>query len=153
MPGRFDVHHPIPRPRRSGFTLVEILIVVVILGILAAIVLPQFTSAADTSRKSAMEQSIHRIRQQLVIYAAQHRDQFPTDAATFLDQMTLATNEAGETAPVGTPGFPLGPYLREIPTNPFTSGDDIGDGEPGSSSWYYANGEFRANHSAAHRAY
>ncbi|MCC7406490.1 MAG: prepilin-type N-terminal cleavage/methylation domain-containing protein, partial [Phycisphaeraceae bacterium] len=38
--------------RKSGFTLIEILIVVVILGILAAIVIPQFTNASETAKGS-----------------------------------------------------------------------------------------------------
>lgn len=138
---------------RRGFTLVEILIVVVILGILAAIVLPQFTSAADQSRRSAMEQDIHRIRQQIQVYAAQHNGKFPTDATTFADQMTLVSNVEGETAALGTAGYSLGPYLREIPNNPFTSNNGIGDGEAGTSDWYYVDGDFRANDNETHREF
>jgi prepilin-type N-terminal cleavage/methylation domain-containing protein len=39
---------------RSGFTLVEILIVVIILGILAALVIPQFTNASQNARESSL---------------------------------------------------------------------------------------------------
>jgi prepilin-type N-terminal cleavage/methylation domain-containing protein len=42
------------RNRKSGFTLVEILIVVIILGILAAIVIPQFTNASEDARRNSM---------------------------------------------------------------------------------------------------
>ena len=48
-----------------AFTLVEILIVVVILGILAAIVIPQFTTAAESSKESALKQDVFRFREQI----------------------------------------------------------------------------------------
>ena len=56
--------------RNAGFTLVEILIVVVILGILSAIVIPQFTSASDTAKANAMTTQLQTIRSQLELYRA-----------------------------------------------------------------------------------
>jgi len=50
--------HDRPKTRNQGFTLVEILIVVVILGILAAIVVPQFASASDETRRAAFAQEL-----------------------------------------------------------------------------------------------
>jgi general secretion pathway protein G len=50
--------HAVSRQARSAFTLVEILIVVVILGILAAIVVPQFTNASDDARIGAFITSL-----------------------------------------------------------------------------------------------
>ena len=142
------------RGNRRGFTLVEILIVVAILGILAALVIPQFTSAAATSRENSLKMDLHRIRVQLEIYIQQHDGRPPT-LANFTDQLTKATNLAGDTAAVGTPGYRFGPYIQAVPINPNTSTRTIGDGEPGTSAWYYneTTGAFHANDSAESRAW
>ena len=135
-----------------GFTLVEILVVVVILAILAMIVVPQFTSAAGETRDNALKMNLFRIRQQLEIYKQQHGGTWPTLHA-FEAQMTRASNTSGETAAPGTAGYAFGPYLREIPSNPYTTSKTVGDGAVGTSAWYYNQdtGEFRANNSAEHR--
>ena len=140
--------------RRSAraFTLVEILVVVVILGILAGIVLPQFTSATQDSKESALQQNMFRMRQQVELYRQQHNGSYPT-LANFIDQMTLASDQEGNTAAIGTAGYPLGPYLQKMPRNPFTDTVPIGDGAVGSSAWYYdeSTGHIAPNDSTEHR--
>lgn len=141
-------------PDRRGFTLVEILIVVSILAILAAIVVPQFSSASDTSRESAVKVTLSRLRLQIELYKQHHNGNWP-DLDRFADQMTLATDVAGNTAAPGTAGYPYGPYIHGVPLNPATQSSDVSDGAVGTSAWYYnpATGEFLANHSAAAREY
>ncbi len=56
----------------KGFTLVEILIVVVILGILAAIVVPQFTNAANDARQGNVETQTSTLQNQIELFAAQN---------------------------------------------------------------------------------
>ena len=53
---------------RRGFTLVEILIVVIILGILAAIVIPQFTNASQNARESSLQSTLQTLRSQIQLY-------------------------------------------------------------------------------------
>mgnify|MGYP006268422347 CR=1 FL=1 len=132
----------------------EILIVVSILGILAALVVPQFSSAADTSRENSAKVTLYRIRQQLELYKQQHGGDWPS-LANFEAQMVQATNAQGETAAPGTPGYPFGPYLQSMPDNPATSTSTVTDGAPGTSAWFYDpdTGDFRANHSAEARAF
>ena len=106
------------RTRKSGFTLVEILIVVIILGILAAIVIPQFTNASQDARKSSLVSQLQTIRSQLELYKLQHRDLWPTSdgavgSAWAWAKMTAKTNDDGTTT--GTPD--LGPYLQAAPRN------------------------------------
>src|SRR5439155_12344321 len=64
--------------RKGGFTLVEILIVVIILGILAAIVIPQFTSASQDARKNSLRSKIQILWTHLALYKLQHLDQLPS---------------------------------------------------------------------------
>ncbi|MFI4859822.1 MAG: type II secretion system protein [Phycisphaerales bacterium JB063] len=155
MPRRRPLRpHPDQGHAARAFTLVEILIVVVILGILAAIVIPQFTTAAESSKESALKQDVFRFREQIALYKVHHNGEPPT-LANFIDQMTLSSDEHGNTAAIGTAGYPYGPYLPGIPRNPFTDTIPIGDGAVGTSAWYYdeTTGDIHANDSAEHRAW
>lgn len=66
------------RRRRGAFTLVEILIVVIILGILAAIVVPQFASASTDSRNSVVARNLQALAEQFLLYEARY-GVFPDD--------------------------------------------------------------------------
>lgn len=117
--------HPVSRP---GFTLVEILIVVVILGILAAIILPKFSSASATARASMLADDLRTARTQITVFKSQHHDVAPghpnldpfqpATEQLFTEHMTQSSTESGATAAPGTAGFRFGPYLRELPSNP-----------------------------------
>jgi general secretion pathway protein G len=114
----------------KGFTLVEILIVVVILGILAAIILPKFSNASSAAKASMLADDLRIFRMQIAIFAGHHKvppgyagcdpSSAPMEAA-FVSQMTMASDMDGHTAAPGTSGYPFGPYLREIPPNPINS--------------------------------
>ena len=69
------------KARKSGFTLVEILIVVVILGILAAIVIPQFTGASTEAKESSLMSNLQAMRSQVELYKIQHNDDLPGSTA------------------------------------------------------------------------
>jgi general secretion pathway protein G len=102
---------------RDGFTLVEILIVVTILGVLAAIVVPQFSSAASDAQVSSLRTNLQAFRKQIELYKHHHDDRMPAAAsessADFERRMTEETDVNGG---VGTD---FGPYLERIPLNPF----------------------------------
>ena len=108
------------KAKESGFTLVEILIVVVILGILAAIVIPQFTEASTEAKTSSLCTDLQTMRSQIELYKVQHNDNPPT-LVGFVAQMTAQTDITGA---VGTD---YGPYLQKIPTNPFNDKNTLDD--------------------------
>lgn len=111
---------------RRGFTLVEILIVLVILGILAAIVVPQFSNASHQARENTLKDTLRYLRTQVSVYKAQHQDVAPgAGASNFVQQMTLATDVDGNTNALNTAIFKFGPYLLQMPTNPLNNLDTI----------------------------
>src|ERR1051325_12249949 len=83
------------RTNKSGFTLVEILIVVIILGILAAIVIPQFTNASTDARKSNLTSQLQTLRSQIALYKLQHNETVPDLTNATWDQFTKRTKQDG----------------------------------------------------------
>lgn len=73
--------HRIVQRLRRAFTLVEILIVVVILGILAAIVVPQFSEATDSAQRTAAYDQLMKVRRAVDIYFWKEANQLPPVAA------------------------------------------------------------------------
>ena len=126
----------------KAFTLVEILIVVVLLGILAVVIVPMVSGSVISARESAVAHDLQLLRRYILIYKCQHLEispgypngdttQSPTEQA-FIDQMTLSSNAEGQTAAIGTPGFERGPYIMKIPVNSLNNMSTIqflGDGE------------------------
>jgi general secretion pathway protein G len=126
---------------KRGFTLVEILIVVVILGILAAIVIPQFTQASTEAKQNSLASDLQSLRSQIQLYKVQHNDVPPgnlvaggvisENLAEFPNQMLFVTDVDGNTE--GTPTkvrkdvYLYGPYLERVPDNPFNTHNAVGD--------------------------
>ncbi len=119
------MHSYLSRRARHGFTLIEILIVVVILGILAAIVIPQFTDAAAEASRSNLQSQLQTLRSQLELWNVQNPAD-PYDAAitpddTFWDN--LYQNN----------------YLQTLPKNPLQNGSTLVGGAPANGTgWIWA---------------
>ncbi len=99
---------------RAGFTLVEILIVVVILGILAAIVVPQFTNASNEAVKGALESQLQTINSQMELYRVRNNGAYPA--------IGTGTGAASWGPLVG------GEYLKEAPVNGYTGQSTVTSG-------------------------
>jgi prepilin-type N-terminal cleavage/methylation domain-containing protein len=111
--------------RRTGFTLIEVLIVVVIMAVLAATIIPQFSASTEDAENNTLSFNLHTLRSQIELYKLHHTGAVPAITAGDLPQLYQATNAAGVTGAPG-PAFPFGPYiLNEVPTNPLTKSKTV----------------------------
>jgi general secretion pathway protein G len=161
---------------RSGFTLVELLIVVIILGVLAAIAIPQFTSSTDDAKLSSLDTSLAELRNAVELYYHQHNNAYPgaknnttgldvataAEAATaFAAQMTLYSAIDGVTSNTKDATHKYGPYLKkQVPKNPYNdlstilcdiaTTDITSIASDGTTGWkfYVQTGRFMANDGA-----
>ncbi|MCL4196344.1 MAG: prepilin-type N-terminal cleavage/methylation domain-containing protein [Phycisphaerales bacterium] len=109
-----------------AFTLVEILIVVVILGILAAVVIPQFTNARVETSVSTLKSQLQTIRGQIEVYKARHNSLPPfgtTGTESDWDPLVNPTDE--------------NTYLLNVPYNPFTNSPGIGTVDATDIGWVW----------------
>ena len=130
------------RAKDGGFTLVELLIVVIILSILAAIVIPQFASSTSDAKYSALDTNLATVRSSIELYYQQHGT-YPgatassggtpptggaagtgaiNTAQAVIDQLSMYTNTAGQAATNSDANYKYGPYLKKgMPADPFSN--------------------------------
>ena len=116
----------LPPVRRSAFTLIEVLIVVIIMAVLAATVIPQFANSTADAKLGALKFNLSTLRKQIETYKAHHDSRVPQIDGTTgtLQQLLSSTNSSGAIG-VGA-NFPYGPYLlKELPLNPFTNSNAV----------------------------
>ena len=109
--------------RHRGFTLIEVLIVVVIMAVLAATIIPQFSSSTRDAKDSALKFNMHTMRSQIELYKLHHVEGYPdeigNDTTGYLPQLTQATDVDGNRGSSDA-SHPFGPYIEgELPPNPF----------------------------------
>lgn len=95
----------------------ELMIVIVILGILATIVIPQTSNAAAESREKSTHSQVQSLRRQIELYRLEH-NALPNLAASW-DAMCQSSTVDGET---------FGPYLASPPSNPMNGLGSVADG-------------------------
>lgn len=108
--------------KRRGFTLIEIMVVIVIMGIMAALVVPKVMGSADDARKAAALADIKSIQQALKMYKL-HNVSYPTQ-----QQGLDALVNKPTISPIPK-NYTSGGYLEKLPKDPW--GDDYQYQNPG----------------------
>lgn len=97
-----------PKSLQHGFTLLEIMVVVVIIGILAALVMPKIISRPDEARVIAAKQDIASLLQALKLYRLDNQRYPKTEQGL----QALVTQPS--TAPI-PPNWKVGGYIERLP--------------------------------------
>lgn len=103
--------------RRSGFTLVEVLIVVVLMAVLAAAVIPHVAGAIEDARQSTLQDDERELNLAIQRYRAEHAGNLPTG----IRRLFTKTDASGAVTGDGK----FGPYLLAVPVNPLNDSSAV----------------------------
>lgn len=104
---------------KRAFSLLELVIVVVIIGIIAAIAIPRMSRGTAGATDSALAGDLAVLRNAVDLFAAEHDGKYPT-LAKIKNQLTQYSDNLNTSDPVATrdKDHPFGPYLRTVPKLP-----------------------------------
>jgi len=127
------------QPIRGGFTLIELMIVVAIIGILALIIIPQFSSVLLKSKEAGVKGALSAIRSAVNIYYSDSESTFPTNLVNALTTnskflQSIPTCNIPPVTAQNNPGHQgLGAVLQG-------DGTTVASGEPTiAQGWYYVD--------------
>jgi general secretion pathway protein G len=123
----------IPSAHAGAFSLVELVIVIVIIGIIAAIAVPRISQAGSNSQANAIRANLTNVRVAIDHYYAEHY-KYPgydptngdPDGTWFVNQLLQYSDSKGSVSTGYSATFRFGPYLRgPFPTNPLNNRTNV----------------------------
>ena len=124
---------------KKAFTLVEVLIVVTIIGILAAVVVPIFKDHVTKAREAAIKDTLHTVREAIEIYAAQHNgvppgypENDPTRTPSFLSFFYQFIRDGENLS-----SFPENPFNELMTVRVIPDADELPAEATGQDGWIY----------------
>jgi general secretion pathway protein G len=123
----YNIAERAKRKGKHGFTLVELLVVIVVLAVLAAIVLPKFMNSSRRGKESALRSDLKLLRNAVSLFNADtgYYPKAMTDL-TATTAPSVATAKGIDGSGVETSYLPAdwhGPYLQELPKDPISGND------------------------------
>lgn len=112
-----------------AFSLVELVIVVMIIGIVSAIAVPRISQASNRAASAALESNLSTVRKVIDVYYAEHQrypgydvNTFGPSQTAFIAQLVQYSDAIGNTNQTSSSTFKYGPYIRKpFPKNPFNN--------------------------------
>lgn len=118
---------------QRGFSLIELVIVISILAVLAAIVVPRYSNASDSARGASLASQLQTVKKAVALYKNDHNDTPPSFDQLVVNQWQVLTNTTDIDGDVA--GSDFGPYFSKPPTNPFMDSNGVMDDN--SAAWQY----------------
>jgi prepilin-type N-terminal cleavage/methylation domain-containing protein len=134
------------KTRQCALTLLEVVLVVAIMSIIAAIAIPRMGAGTRRAEESALRKDLDHLHNAMEFYAVEHGGDYPSQE----DQLLLYSDQMGSIRAAADHTHIYGPYLQNIPPLPVgakkgRTGIDTADGNDVGWIVDWTQGNFRAN--------